>query len=522
MLPHLSTATMLLVWPPSGAGCWVALGRAAGVGRVRVTGGDRGDQRLVVDQAPPGGGEGRAEQAGDRDADEARVADVGVAVGVGQPGGLQVVEQGGGPGFGGQVVPAQDVQRLAHGGPAARGRRHAVDVQAAVADVGRRLDPGLVGAQVVHGHDAGQRDHALPGRQHRVVVGLDDGLAERAVVQVGRAVAGQQPVGLGQVGVAEQVTHGQRVAGRGEQPVAGRVGLQFGQAGLGELLEVGVDPEPALGHPDRGLQVLGQAVPAVPADGLGPGGDHGRDAGGQRLIRGVVVAVRLAGLRVDEHRRGARGRAVLAAVDGHHLVGLGQVDDHEPAAAGAGHERDGHAQRAGRGHGGVDGVAAVGEDVDAGLGGVGVHRGHPAAGPDRDRLLHRAARVLASGGAGSGRKGQEDHGQGADGGNHWDATHEHLRPVDPEMGCLFLCSETLTFKHDQTSGWGAGVAAAVAGGGWRRWLAAVAGRWRLAVVAGAGERERGRGRVPRPVRTNDFDLFRGCRGGTPSACGPLR
>ena len=54
----------------------------------------------------------------------------------------------------------------------------------------------------------GQRDHGLPGGQHGMIVGLDDGLAERPVVQVGRAVAGQQPVGLGQVGVAEQVPTG--------------------------------------------------------------------------------------------------------------------------------------------------------------------------------------------------------------------------------------------------------------------------------------------------------------------------
>src|SRR5207249_8726198 len=111
-------------------------------------------------------------------ADVPWVADPGVPVGVGQAGGLQVVEQRGGPRLGGQVPAAQDVQRLADGGTAARRRRHAVDVQAPVADVGGRLDPGPVAAQVVHGHDAAQLHYlAAPRCQGRMIISLYDGPA---------------------------------------------------------------------------------------------------------------------------------------------------------------------------------------------------------------------------------------------------------------------------------------------------------------------------------------------------------
>ena len=63
--------------------------------------------------------------------------------------------------------------------------------------------------------------------------------------------------------------------------------------------------------------------------------------------------------RVLEHRRGAVGRALLAAVDRDDAVLLGQVDHHESAAARTGHERLGDTERARRRDRGVDRVAAV-------------------------------------------------------------------------------------------------------------------------------------------------------------------
>jgi hypothetical protein len=89
-----------------------------------------------------------------------------------------------------------------------------------------------------------------------MVVGLDNGPAQRPVVQVGRPVAGQQLVRPGQIRVPQQRADGQRVAARGKEQFAARgVGPQFGQVGLLELAEVRVDPEPVAGDADGRLEV---------------------------------------------------------------------------------------------------------------------------------------------------------------------------------------------------------------------------------------------------------------------------
>lgn len=265
-----------------------------------------------------------------------------------------------------------------------------------VVDVGRRLDLGLVRAQIVHRHDP--RDDAGPRRQHGMVVGLDDGLSQRPVVQVGRAVPGQQPVGLGEVRVAQHRADRQRVPRGGEQQrTARRVFAQQRQRRLGQLLEVGVHPEAALRSPDRRLQVLGKALVAVPADCRGPRGHHGRDTGGERLVGCEGVVVGLSGRRVDEHARRAGGGAVLASVDGHHLVRLRQVDHHETAAARACDVRDRHAQRALRRHCSVDRVAAALEHVDPGLAGTHVHGRDGTPGSDGQRSLFRSTVAAARG-----------------------------------------------------------------------------------------------------------------------------
>ena len=54
---------------------------------------------------------------------------------------------------------------------------------------------------------------------------------------------------------------------------------------------------------------------------------------------------------------------------------LGEVDHHEAAAADAGRLRLDHVQRIGDSHRGIDGVAALLEDLRAGFGAIGVgHR----------------------------------------------------------------------------------------------------------------------------------------------------
>ena len=257
-----------------------------------------------------------------------------------------------------------------------------------------------------------------------MIVGLDDRLADRPVIERRRAAARDQLIGVREVRVAQPGAHGQGIAGGGEQErPARRVGLQRREAGLLELVEVEVDREALLGDVDRGLQVIAEREPAVVAHGRRPRGEVGGHAGGQRLVRCRGVVHRLARRGVDEHRGRARCGAGLAPVDRRHRVGARVVDDHEATTAGAGDPRHGHAERAGGGDGGVDGVAAALEHVDPGLAGADVHRGHGAAVPDGGgrspprphRLRHPRRR--RGGGRCSGRR------RGADGGTQ----HRHER-----------------------------------------------------------------------------------------------
>ena len=114
------------------------------------------------------------------------------------------------------------------------------------------------------------------------------------------------------------------------------------------------DREAVLGHRDGRLEVGAEALAAVERNRLCPGGHHARHANRQPGPAGVLEGQRLAGVRVDEEVRVARRRTHLPAVDGHHLVGLGQIDHHEAAAARPGHERLGDAEGAGRCHRGQD------------------------------------------------------------------------------------------------------------------------------------------------------------------------
>ena len=121
-----------------------------------------------------------------------------------------------------ELVALEDVERLADGRAAARGRAHPVDVEAAVADVGRRPLRRAVAAQV------GDRHHARPPewfgvrRDRRVRDGVDDRLRDLAAVEALRPAVREQRVGAGEVGVAEDRADVARRAVRIEVERGGR------------------------------------------------------------------------------------------------------------------------------------------------------------------------------------------------------------------------------------------------------------------------------------------------------------
>jgi hypothetical protein len=150
------------------------------------------------------------------------------------------------------------------------------------AGAGRREDPGAVGLQILHAHDARIRDDRLARCKHGVIVGLDDRTSDRPVVQSGRTFGRDQLVGMREVRVAQPRSDRQRITRRREQErPARRISLQRRQAGLFELVEVEVHPEAAVRDANRRLKVGPEREPTQITYGgrpraSRPGGRAGR------------------------------------------------------------------------------------------------------------------------------------------------------------------------------------------------------------------------------------------------------
>jgi hypothetical protein len=188
--------------------------------------------------------------------DELRIADVAVAVGEGEPSGLEVaVERQ--RAIGRRHFKAfEDVERLADRRAAARRRPHPVNVEAAVGDMRGRTPQRLVVGEVARRH------HARPDREARIRVWRDRRMidrlhkrgADRATVENPGSAAGDQLVGVGEVRVADDRPDRGRLAlrrqveaaARGEDPQARHVLLGLVVVGL-------VDDEALTREHDPGL-----------------------------------------------------------------------------------------------------------------------------------------------------------------------------------------------------------------------------------------------------------------------------
>ncbi len=414
MLPHRSATVRCEVDRPSWSGAAtvavrdvVAVRVVAAVrrpGRHRLDGG-----RGLVQAAEPLVGERLREQLSeDARLHRPRVPDVGAAVGVRERARLEVVVQGPvrvGPEHGTEVDPLEDVQRLADGRPAARGRRHAPDPHAPVAHA-RRLAADRAVPREVSGCEQAGTD--VPGRG-RVLRwrpdGADDLAAEPAGVQPPDALAPQPVVGAGQRRVAEDRPHGRRLTAGEEQP-AGRqdVGEPRGVRG-GLVVEGLVDDEAATGHRGGRRERARERAGAPAAQRRDPGrrgaGHAHRQAAVDRLVEGEAAV----GVGSGGARRG------LPAVDGPDLLRLGVVEHEEATAADAGGVGLGDPQRGGGGHRRIDRVAAAPQHPQPDPGRLRVDAGHRSPAPDRGRLLAgrpvRGVRGMR-GGAAAEQRGRHD------------------------------------------------------------------------------------------------------------------
>ena len=208
-LPCLSVIVMFVVEPTRSTRTAPRLVAPGGVPARRRP---AGFARPLADQRGALRGVVAVQQARGRHRVERRVADVLVAVGVGVARRLEVEVQRAvardraeeadvGPG----LDRGEDVQRLADRGAAAGRRAHAEHVDALVLHLRGLALLGAVALEVVEGHDAGA--HLARGAlaQRRLRDGAHDRLRHRARVEaLRRALLGQQPVGLGQRGVADR------------------------------------------------------------------------------------------------------------------------------------------------------------------------------------------------------------------------------------------------------------------------------------------------------------------------------
>ena len=221
----------------------------------------------------------------------------------------------------------------------------------------------------------------VPGTGH-------DGLGDFSFVERVATALGQDAVGTGQVRVPEHR------AGSGCFP-SGQVDAD----GLGPRFQQrrGSRPvprndvrngEPLLRVIDGRFQYLPQGHPSEAVEEAGPAVDATRDGPVQRTGIGDVF-VSAAGVIVDRRPVGCPA----ARVEPGHPAAFGLPDDGEQVAADTAGHGFHHAEYRVDGDGGVNGVAAGLEDLDAGLGGQRLARGHHAPGRHDDRAPRAAVGV---------------------------------------------------------------------------------------------------------------------------------
>jgi len=326
----------------------------------------------------------RVEQTRDRHPHEVGIGHVEAAVGVGEARGFdEMVGEVGARAHARQVDMLEDAENLADGEAARGGWTHAAHIAAAIAGADGIAQLDLIAGEVGLGHDAG----VDLGSGH----GLDDGPGELAPIEGFRALLRDKPQGLGEGRILEGRPRLKRFAllveeiggglveggeaafhrprnrgGKARRDLEARLGELGG--GLDELR-----PGPAAEHAVRRLEELERSRHA-----------H-RAAADEGLPEGHGLAVIL------EEIVGAGGcRRGLAAVHGDEPL-LGRIPvEQEGAAADARGLRFHQVQHELNGDHGVDGVAALGQDLVAEAGGVRVGRGHHEAfGGDRFRLRRR-------------------------------------------------------------------------------------------------------------------------------------
>ena len=273
----------------------LAADRDTAVERRRVAGRDGARRRAVGDQVAPRLGEALRQEAAQGHRHEVRVGEVRAAVCERVARRLEEEMERLLARHVREVVALEDVQRLADGRAAARGRAHAEHVEAAVRDVRRRALLRLVRREVRRGHHARAPLVVRGRRDLRVRDRVDDRARERAAVERARPVGGEQLVRLREIRVAEGRAD---VVGR-----AVRVEVERGSRRnvveviavlVGLVEERLVDHEAVLGDLDRRRERLRERDRPPVLEGVDPRAQRSGNADGHPAVARVVERQRRA------------------------------------------------------------------------------------------------------------------------------------------------------------------------------------------------------------------------------------
>ena len=268
--------------------------------------------------------------------------------------------------------PAEHVEHLRQ--EHAPGRRRCGTHQPPAAVVGRdgrALDHAILG-EVLGGPDAARGLH--PDHQ---------GLGHGTGVETGLALAGQCLQGVGQCRLADLVALGRGLSVDQELGRGGRGAAQGRRAPGGQAAVVRVRREAVPGQPNGGGQARGQRQPAVVACQMGQGGGCARDPCRQGAVQGQFRDQPALGVQVQVAVGAQWGP--LSPVE-HDLEPVaGPMQQPEAAAPQAGTVGLDHPEGGADGDGCIEGVAAGGQDLEAGGGGQGVGGGDGRCGRRRAR-----------------------------------------------------------------------------------------------------------------------------------------
>ena len=267
-----------------------------------------------------------------------------------------------------QLEAFQHVEHLDQQNAAGRRWRHRYDIVATIGAAQRRTLDRLVVPEVLGRHQSAGGLH-----------GFGDALRNDTFIKCARTAARDRVERARQIGLNEAVAGLQHAAVAAQEDFRRRRPARQLVAHIGQRVGVVVlDRDAVARHHDGWGDQLGERefAGAVFLQGQRKAGHRAGHADRRAEIARLTRIGFTLGIQVGLAR--GRGRRRLAIIDGELFFAIGEMDDHEAAAADVAGARIGHRHREADRDRGVDGIAAALEHLDADAGGALLLRHHHA------------------------------------------------------------------------------------------------------------------------------------------------